>query len=295
MAKTVALPAYFNIGALYAFTGAVVGHDGHPTDNHFIFDFKHLHFVDGSGLTVFCNTLEWLLSLGVQCQFQNHANINPAISYLDDCGFFRRHLGQQLKFNATVRGTTLPFTRVAHAEAHGWLEYNFTPWMGYKLGCNHGALGSLRACVGELFNNILDHSTQEIGFVHVQHYPAPNHIQITLSDFGKGIPSNIRARFGPMLDGDAIWKASQEGVTSQSVPRNQGIGLNFLVDSVTGNEGYVSIFSFQGSLTCYKVAGAGVTRVPSTRNASYPGTLINITLPIAKFVGDDDDEETMEW
>src|SRR5690606_4737618 len=151
---------------------AVVGTDGRPRDNEFVFDFRGLNFIEGSGLTVFCNTLEWLYSHEAKVFFQHHDRAQcGAITYLDDCGFFERHLGQKLRPFACVRRTTLPFTRVAHADAHGWLEFTFTPWMADVLGVPHGALGSVRTCIKEVFNNINDHSTLDLGFVHVQHYP----------------------------------------------------------------------------------------------------------------------------
>lgn len=58
MATTVTLPGNFHYGTMHAFTAAVVGPDGYPRDNEFTFDFKWLGFIEGSGLTVFCNTLE---------------------------------------------------------------------------------------------------------------------------------------------------------------------------------------------------------------------------------------------
>lgn len=167
--------------------------------------------------------------------------------------------------------------------------------MSYKLGVPGAGLGSLRTCVKELFNNIIDHSTQENGFIHVQHHPNSGLIHIAVSDFGKGIPSNIRARFGAMSDGEAIRRASQPGVTTKSVPGNQGIGLDFLIDNVTGNRGHLSIYSFSGSLHCHVSSPGNVARTVQVSSASYPGTLVNIWLNPDTFVGDDVQEETLEW
>lgn len=296
VATTVHLPSNFNYGTMYAFTGAVVGADGYPADNEFTFDFKWLSFIEGSGLTVFCNTLEWLYSHGVKVFFLNHDNLGKsAICYLDDCGFFERNLGEKLRPYASVRSTTLPFTRVAHADAHGWLEYNFTPWASGALKVQSLALGSVRTCIKEIFNNINDHSTQNIGFVHVQHYPKANRVTATISDFGKGIPSNIRSSFPNLDDGAAILKATAPGFTTKSTPRNMELGLAFLIDCVTSNQGSVSIYSFKGAVSCYRDAAGSVIRHPSLGNASYPGTLVELSLRTDCFVGDDAEEEEMTW
>lgn len=296
MTTTVTLPGNFNYGSMYAFTGAVVGANGLPLDNEFIFDFRWLGFIEGSGLTVFCNTLEWLYSHGVKVFFQNHTDVSRyPIKYLDDCGFFERHLGSKLRPFASVRGTTLPFTKVEHAEAFGWLEYSFSPWMAGVLSVNQNALGSVKTCIKEVFNNILDHSTQNIGFVHVQHYPNVNRVTTTISDFGKGIPANIRASFPGDDDGAAILRATAEGFTTKSTPRNMGVGLDFLIKSVTSNQGSVSIYSFKGALHCRRDAFGDVGRYPAVGNGTYPGTLVELTLRTDCFVGDDAEEEEMTW
>ena len=296
MPTVVTLPNYFNYGTLYSFTAAVVRFDGFPADKEFTFDFGRLTFIDGSGLTVLCNTLEWLYSHGVKVWFDNHARPQSAsIAYLDDCGFFERHTGSRLRSTASIRNSTLPFTKVAHADAHGWLEYNFTPWMSGVLGVSHGALGSVRTCIKEVFNNILDHSTQNIGFVHVQHYPNKQNVKVTVSDFGRGIPSNIRVHYPDLTDAAAILKATEPGFTTKSTPRNMGVGLDFLIESVTGNQGSVSIYSFMGALHCNRDGANAPRRIPVLGNGSYPGTLVEISLRTDCFVGDDEDEEEMTW
>jgi len=296
MPSTVLLPNQFTLNALYTFTQAVVGYDGLPRDKHFIFDFQYLGFVDGFGLTIFCNTIEWLRALGVQVSFSNFgASHNPGIRYMDDSGFFQKYLGKPLVPGRTPRATTLPFTYVAHADAHGWLEGTFTPWASHALGVTPGSLGSIRTCVKELFNNILDHSNRESGHIHVQHYPKVRLVNITVSDFGRGIPNNIRAQFGQMSDQDAILHASRRGITTKGHPNNQGEGLDLLIDNVTGNDGNVSIYSFSGALNCSRDASGGVQRTHWAGNGSYPGTLVDICLRTDKFVGDVEERETVEW
>lgn len=294
--KTVLLPYRFTYQALYTFTQSVVGLDGLPQDNHFIFDFQNLSFIDGFGLTIFSNTLEWLRALGVHVEISNFQILNrECIRYMDDCGFFQKYLPAPLNPQRAQRGTTLPFTHVAHADGHGWLEHTFTPWASYALGVTPGALGSARSCVKEIFNNILDHSNRESGYVHVQHYPKVRRVNITVSDFGRGIPNNIRARYGQMTDQDAILHASQRGVTTKGHPNNQGEGLDFLIENMTRNGGQVSIYSFSGSLICNRNANGVVHRTAWSGSGSYPGTLVDILLKTDTFIGDLEERENVEW
>ncbi len=294
--KEVIIPAQFTIATTHPFSRLIVSHDGYPVDPHIVFDFGQLRWIDGSGLTVLCNALGWLHSHGVQCQFTNHTGLQrQAISYLDDCGLFRTYLGQSLSSHSQVRGTTLPFTAVPHAEAHGWLANDFTPWMAYTLGVQPESLGSLRTCIKEVFNNILDHSTKDTGFIHLQHYYNLSRVKITVSDFGIGIPNSMRAKFGPMNDVQAILKASWDGVTSQTQPNNQGAGLAVMIDYVVRAGGAMGIYSYGGGLHSRQGHDGRPTREPTAGNGSYPGTIVDVSLNTAAFVGDEVENGTVEW
>lgn len=296
MLKVVSLPIKFDMSATYRFTREVVGPDGRPTADQIVFDFLRMNFIDGSGYTVLSNTIEWLVSQEVECRFRNFDNPNnPAVSYLDDCGFFRQYVERPVRANAKCRSTTLPCTAVLNAHAHGWLENKFSPWMSYVMDVTHGGLASIRTCIKELFHNINDHSTKDTGFIHVQHYPNLRHVRITLSDFGTGIPSTIRPKFGPMSDGHAILLACKEGVTAKSQPNNMGAGLNYLIDRVTACHGQVQILSLSGIVNCYRGKGDEVIRRPGSGNGTYPGTLVEIKLDTRLFVGDEEERVEVEW
>lgn len=296
MPADVYLPKRFTAHGLYPFVRQVVGQDGEPTAERVVFDFQRLTFINGYGLTVLCNALEWLKAEGVSLAFRNFRSTQKeCIRYLDDCGLFQKYIGESLREECCIRSTTLPFTHVAHAEAFGWLEHQFTPWASRALVVPSYALQSVRACIKELFNNILDHSTRESGYIHCQHYPNMSQLSVTVSDFGKGIPDTIRATFGSMTDEEAILHASRRGVTTKGHPNNQGEGLDLLITNVTGNHGNVSIYSFEGSLACFRGIDGSAKRRSSTGSGSYPGTIVDITLDTNLFVGDADAREEVEW
>lgn len=265
-------------------------------DTSFIFDFAEVSFIDGTGYTVLSNTLQWLISHGTEITFRNWDNANkPAIAYLDDCGFFLEYVEIPIRQNRQCRSTTIPCTPIKHANAHGWLERKLSPWIGHVLGVSHGQLASVRTCVKEIFNNIDDHSTQDTGFVHLQHYPNIHSVKITVSDFGTGIPNTIRAQFGDMTDREAILHASKEGITAKSRPNNMGAGLAYLIDTVTANQGTVAIHSLSGILNCFRDKDGMAARKAATGNGMYPGTLIDINLDTRLFVGDEEERVDLEW
>lgn len=296
MVKQVVLPPYFNEGGIAKFTRDVIGPDGFPRDSEILFDFSKLRFVDGVGLTVFCNTIDWLMHKRVKCVFHVGQKIlNESMIYMDDCGFFEKYTNAPLRSDRAVRDTTLPIKKIDHAHSQAWMDFHFTPWMCIKLNVNKNRLSSLKTCINEIFNNIKDHSSFNEGFIHVQHYPRINRIDISISDIGVGIPSNIKRKYGEMPDKDAILKASQEGVTSKSHPNNMGIGLDYLSVTVASNGGRVSIHSGYGLYIC-RPDRNGLDRESFQLAARYPGTLVDIQLPIDRFIGDEEgEEEEFEW
>jgi anti-sigma regulatory factor (Ser/Thr protein kinase)/anti-anti-sigma regulatory factor len=294
VSTVVEIPATFTLQALYRFTRSIVGANG-PLDDRFVLDFSKLNFIDGTGYTVLSNTIGWLVHNKVECAFRDFKKIErPGIIYLDDCGFFKNFTGEPLRREAAVRRSTLPCTSVEHARAHGWIEHRLSPWLQNILDVSYGELISLRTCVKELFNNIIDHSTQSTGYVHAQHYPNNKQVRLTISDFGRGIPATIRERFGEMSDAAAIKLASKEGVTAKSKPNNQGAGLALLIDRVTGCDGKIRIHSLSGNLYCFRDKEE-CQKVSNVGNGSYPGTLVEIAIDTRLFVGDEDARVDVEW
>ncbi len=296
MTTAIRLPPRFNIQTMPTFTRLIVGDDGLPRDNDFVFDFSNLNWIDGVGITVFCNSIRWLLKHGVKCAFSGHfAPHNDALLYLDDCGFFEEYLGARLRPEARVRPTTLPLTMVRQVESYGWLKGTFTPWMARALATPPATLHCIETCVAELFQNIKDHSSLESGFIHLQHFPNQELVKITVSDFGVGIPHRMKAAFGEMPDGEAIRQATLNGVTTRSRENNGGVGLNYLIETVGANHGTVRIHSHQGAVFCRNdEQGTAVLVLPG--NGNYPGTLVDVMLRTDRYVGDADEERgEVQW
>jgi hypothetical protein len=74
-----------------------------------------------------------------------------------------------------------------------------------------------------------------------------------------------------------------------------GAGLNYLIETIVGKGGAVSIYSASGSLYCSRGKGGKVDRLPANGNGAYPGTLVDIQLDERFFVGDDEERGEVEW
>ena len=293
--RIVTIPYNFGISTMYSFVGSLIGSDKRPASQQILFDFSKLGFVDGGGLTVLTNILEWLQKRNVQYSFANYDGHKQAIRYLDDCGFFRTYLGTALSCNASVRSTTLPVRKIHHSESHAWLTNDLTPWLAQILDVNVPSLYSVNACIKEIFNNIIDHSSENIGCIHAQNYPNIKKICITISDFGRGIPTTISENFSVQNDGAAIVLATQEGITTKSTAGNRGGGLGVLIDYVViRNGGSVGIYSEFGGVHCSPISGR-VRKAQWMGTGYYPGTLVNIQLRTDTIERIEDERENFEW
>jgi anti-sigma regulatory factor (Ser/Thr protein kinase)/anti-anti-sigma regulatory factor len=252
----------------------VTSSEGRPLAAVFEIDLSGLSFIDAGGIVIFTNLLEWLKRRPVRAQLVGYQGYGQAIRYLDDCGFFKHHLGHPLKEFASLRETTLPVTTVAHAQSHGWLEFTAMPWLASKLQMSTASLSDLSVSLKELFNNIVDHSTEQIACIHVQWHPKQNQIRVAVSDFGVGIAREVQRLHPHLNDPEAIFWASEEGFSTKPGGRNLGAGLAILIDNVVErNGGEVQIYANRGSLLC-----KGGQRITAETRAFYPGTLVNITL-----------------
>jgi anti-sigma regulatory factor (Ser/Thr protein kinase) len=290
------LPYRFDISGLNRFASEIIDGAGQPISYQIAVDFGKLDFIDGCGLTVLENTLAWLFSFNVSIEFRNYNRTSSlAIVYLDDCGFFKKYLNGNLKSTAKVRDTTLPCNNFKIEFRHSWLHNSFVPWMAGTMRLEERAFDTLKNCLSEIFNNIVDHSLKNSGFVHVQHYPKIKRINITVSDFGQGIPNAIRSRYGEMDDATAIEYAMNEGVSSQTVPTNRGMGLSILLRTAILNRMGLVIQSYRGRMTCNIDAQGKVTSHKLNFDSFYPGTLIEFGFNTADFVGDEITEQDLEW
>lgn len=139
-----------------------------------------------------------------------------------------------------------------------------------------GNLSDLTTCIGELFNNINDHSSYDVGCIFAQWFPKKDLVEISIADFGSGIPETVRRIEPGLSDNDAIIRAFDDGFSSQSTPRNRGVGLHLLHQNVVERfDGKISVRSQSGAVW-YARHGNSLRTVPYKADGFCPGTMIDI-------------------
>ncbi len=271
------------------------------------FDFSALNFIKPEGVAYLGNFCEWLCwAKSVRVTFSNHNVSHQAIRFLDDCGFFYRYLGAHLSPYARVRDTTFPLSSVRHAQAHQTIENGIVPWLSNRMGHSVEELSGLKGVLGELFNNVQDHTAFDIGCIFAQHFPNVNRLQVAFSDFGCGIPNNVKRELPHLSDADCIIQSVVDGFTTGS-ETNRGIGLYVTLQQVVGlNGGRVTIRSGDSSVAFSRNAtNLGHNNTNSSQFVPYIvnnsgfciGTMIELSLPTNQthWFGGDEGEEGFTW
>ncbi len=137
---------------------------------------------------------------------------------------------------------------------------------------SQGVKDSLKMSIQEILTNVFDHSKSATGcFICAQYYPAKMTIRLCITDFGVGILSNLRKKYGISTDIEAIKLSVKEGVTSR--PQSAGFGLTNIRNFIKVNEGTLTIISGKGKVNFYsnKVESYNTTK-------GFEGTIVNLKI-----------------
>jgi signal transduction histidine kinase len=291
MPVKIAIPYNLNPYTMYTLFGAVIANQ-EPISREIEFDFSRVDFVESVGIVILSNLIEWLRKRNVTISYVNCDPMRRAIGYLDDVGFFSTYWGKPLTQKAQLRDTTFPFRSLMCIDSHQWIDGNIFPWLANKLEVTENSLAEFKTVVREIFNNIADHSEENVGCMHVQWHPNIKRVKIAVSDFGIGIPTEIRKVAEVKNDAVALKMATTQGFSSKK-GRNMGAGLSYLIDNVVGlNKGWVSIYSGAGQITFNHVTSVANLAL---KQGIYPGTLISMILRTDNIVGDAEEVEEVQW
>jgi anti-sigma regulatory factor (Ser/Thr protein kinase) len=298
----VELPSTFSSHTMYSIIGELLDPDPKCKHGLVILDFKRLARIKVGGVAVLCNLVEATTAAGGLIHLEGFEDC-PAAEYLYDSGFSALYGSAQT--DERIYGTNFsPLRKVEYSRSHSYITSRLIPWMAGVLQCEEAGLATIQGCLSEIFNNIIDHSSVEVGCCCAEYDAGEKTVTICISDFGVGIPHNVKSyqfQSGPSKiskDSDAIAWACQEGYTTRTTPRNMGVGLYYLLSQVCGkNQGRVSIYSGEGSVAALHNPGSK-SRIKLDRRLPggfYPGTLFYITIHVDKFKPDHVSEEEFSW
>ncbi len=298
--RTVALPAYFNTNTMLPFCAQVVDEQRDAKCSAVTFDFSRLVFVEPVGVVVLSNLIEYFKQLGCKVRFANHTTRTKGTEFLDDSLFFERYLKRRIFADSGPRGTTIPLRLIHATAAQDFLLNELMPWIATSVGMTTASLDSVRVSLEEILHNVRDHSGVQIGCVFAQHFPMRERIQVAISDFGQGIPAQVRTKVPDASDPAALRLACNEGFSTQSNVQNRGAGLPTLISYVTRrNGGNVLIAAGTGELSAAPTpSGPHPFKITARQSdGNYPGTLVRVILrtDTLERSAADAEPESFEW
>lgn len=292
-AVRILLPVTFTQDTMYGLIDALLDKNYDCKHEKILLDFQNLNKIQVGGIVLLSNLIEASRKAGVNVKLANSKSCKAA-NFLDGSGFNSQYVDKIKSSSHKLTDEFMRLQLVEYERSRSYLSGYLIPWISEKLDAEPRALATVKVCFEEIFNNIQDHSTVNVGCscAHFDHVTKT--ISICISDIGVGIPHNVRANMKINSDSAAIAMACQQGFTTRSSPRNMGAGLYVLITNIVKrNSGTVKISSGYG---IYTSTNDGIKVKSSGRQAksSYPGTLIYITLSAKTFVPDET-EEKFEW
>lgn len=183
-------------------------------------------------------------------------------------------------FNAVEKpwlGNSIPYREDLSEDRDGLIHYLAEDWLGR--GWVHVSNILTAVIVGitcEIYANAFEHGKTNIGvFSCGQHFPRLKELNLTVVDFGVGIPQNVRdfVKNNDLPADEALKWAFQKGATTRGGQVTGGIGLDYLKQFVHINKGKLQILSHDG---CATIDENG--EVYEKKQSFFGGTLVNITL-----------------
>ncbi len=300
--RTYDLPARCNMETLLPLISGTVEENTSPRMTKLSFNCKAVQDADPIAIVILSNLIEFLRKQGTDAKVINTGTLCKASAYLRASGLVEKYADHQETRGANnLIDNILPLETVRNEQRYNYLLNKLIPWIGRCVDIEPKLLDALRVSLEEVFLNIDHHSQVGVGCVMAEYLPSKREILIAISDFGVGIPVNVRKKEANLADKDALEKACEEGFTTKSNVRNRGAGLPLLLRYVTGtNNGFVRIISGKGMISASPSGNQYNNKPKLSKRSSpwhYPGTLVSVKLDTENFASivQDVEQEDFSW
>jgi len=181
-------------------------------------------------------------------------------------------------------GNSIPYREDMTLNMNEIMDYLTYNWIGRGwVHVSERLQNAIAGTMWEIYANAFEHSGTQIGvFSCGQHFWNQNDLILSVVDFGRGIPANVRNFFRQYVDENQISKLSDATLLKWAFERSnstcmggvaRGLGLDFLKQFIRINQGKLEVYSNQG----YAIVDQAGERYENIRN-SFEGTVVHITL-----------------
>jgi hypothetical protein len=235
-----------------------------------IFDFSHCYFLRQNAVAFLGGLARQIESRGGKVIFNWETVTRRVSANLKQNGFMHTfNAGEEPR-----QGNSIPYREDLSEDRDGLIHYLAEHWLGR--GWVHVSNMLKALIVGitcEIYANAFEHGQTDIGvFSCGQYFPRLKELNLTVVDFGVGIPQNVRdfQKNNHLPADEALKWAFRKGTTTRGGEVTGGIGLDYLKQFVHINKGKLQIISHDGC--------AIIDENYENRQTFFGGTLVNITL-----------------
>ncbi|MCD3218530.1 hypothetical protein GP484_01525 [Mammaliicoccus sciuri] len=299
MKKHVIFPKNFVSDELIKLTSKFIDETLTPVADEFDLDFSQIKYISPSAVGLLDNLIGWLENQGVTINVEavtfNKEKMCP-ISFLRDAGFFEKYLeNAEEEYRIVESKYILPINTLKSSNYEEWSN-KFSLWISSILEVEVSEVASITAAVKDILNNVSDHANIDTCGIFGQYILSKKQFYISISDFGVGIPYNVKHYLNNNFDDlESLKWAMVEGNSTRSTPKNRGAGLHFLLSNIVQNNcGTLRIFSNRAKIIC-KSSESGIQLEGIENKISHPGTLILIKLDKHQLMNNLDEKEEFTW
>jgi hypothetical protein len=238
-----------------------------------ILDFSCCNFLRHNAVAFIGGLVRMLQCKGRSVKIEWNSISEKVSANLEQNGFHTAITG-----NKEVRsGNSIPYREDATQDSDSFVSYLSNHWLGRGwIEISEALKIEIVTKIAEIYENAFEHAESEVGiFTCGQRYPSLSELNLTIIDFGIGIPQRVRtiSRNAGLSDTDAIQWAIAKGNSTRNGCVAGGGGLDTLRHFVTEHNGRMEVISHNGYVLLTR------DRVICNHcSYSFLGTLININL-----------------
>lgn len=296
---TVVLPEYFTIENINTVLDEVIDNNLHPKNNEIFFDFRELRYISSSAINLLDNLIGWLEENRTEVYYVipeiGEKGTKCPIRFLNQSGVLKKY--DKNREAPEKDKKILQISDIWNNEITSFASYSFPAWIAGLLNESFSRVDTIKMCVVEVLNNVNNHSTAKKSNMFAHYVRDVDTYYISISDFGIGIPANVRKLHPDKNDEESLRWAIDEGNSTKTIPGNRGAGLAMLIDNaVLNGKGQVTLISNKGKLVCSLDEEGNKEYNCSNRVSHYPGTFVEIMIPGEHIIGMlDEEEEELDW
>lgn len=141
-------------------------------------------------------------------------------------------------------------------------------------------LNGIKYMLGELVDNIAEHSQSEYGYIFAQAYPSLGYIDICLADTGVTLWGSYKSICDTEIESDMeAMRAATKGVSTKNLPEAENRGYGIITSVAMSVKGLKGSFMMVSGKACYGITSKGSAYVEVPDNIHFKGTIIALRIP----------------